>query len=104
MRPRERNSGTPRRHTARFADLATAGKSRRAAQAALPTQVGELWDRVMRRTQQIGEHRPDIKRLETNMHLQEERISEMTAELDVAQSKRIAMLEDCRTTGEGITR
>ena len=66
----------------------------------LRAQVGELQERVQRRTQQIGELQHDIKRLETNMKLQEERIVEMTGELDVAQSERVAMLEDCRTTRE----
>ncbi|PIL31385.1 transporter [Ganoderma sinense ZZ0214-1] len=97
---REELADVEARHASQLASLAVAGESGRGAQAALRAQVGELQDRVQRRTQQIGEHQHDIKRLETNMKLQEERIAEMTAELDVAQSERVAMLEDCRTTRE----
>lgn len=97
---REELADAEARHAAQLTNLATAGESGRGVQAVLRAQVGELQDRVTRRTQQIGEHQHDIKRLETNMRLQEERIVEMTAELDVAQSERAAMLEDCRTTRE----
>lgn len=97
---REELSDVEARYAAQLAGLATAGESGRGTQAVLRAQVGELQDRVMRRTQQIGEHQHDIKRLETNLKLQEERIMEMTTELDVAQSERVAMLEDCRTTRE----
>ncbi|KAI0660695.1 hypothetical protein C8Q70DRAFT_1152984 [Cubamyces menziesii] len=67
-------------------------------QAALRAQIQELEARVERRTAQIGMHQHDIARLEMNLKLQEERIAEMTAEMDVVQGEKDAMLEDCRTT------
>ncbi|KAI1793127.1 hypothetical protein LXA43DRAFT_1180530 [Ganoderma leucocontextum] len=97
---REELADAETRHAAQLAGLAVGGESGRGTQAALRAQVCELQDRILRRTQQIGEHQHDIKRLETNLKLQEDRIAEMTAELDVAQSERVAMLEDCRTTRE----
>ena len=97
---REELADAEARHASQLASLTVAGESGRGAQAVLRAQVGELQERVQRRTQQIGELQHDIKRLETNMKLQEDRIVEMTGELDVAQSERVAMLEDCRTTRE----
>ncbi|EJF67242.1 hypothetical protein DICSQDRAFT_76797 [Dichomitus squalens LYAD-421 SS1] len=88
------------RYTAQLAELAAAGESGRGTQVALRAQLGEAQDRVQRRTQQIGELQHDVKRLETNLKLQEDRITELTAELDVAQGERVAMLEDCRATRE----
>lgn len=67
---------------------------------ALRTQITTLEQRVMRRTEQVGVHQHDIKRLETNLRLQEERIAEMSAELEVAHAERAAMVEDCKTTRE----
>ncbi|KAK0481557.1 hypothetical protein IW261DRAFT_1562853 [Armillaria novae-zelandiae] len=63
------------------------------ATRALSGQIEELEKRVMRRTEQIGIHQHDIKRLETNMRLQEERIGELTAELDMLASQKDAMFE-----------
>ncbi|KAI0334131.1 hypothetical protein GY45DRAFT_1319021, partial [Cubamyces sp. BRFM 1775] len=68
------------------------------AQAALRAQIQELEARVERRTAQIGMHQHDIARMEMNLKLQEERIAEMTAEMDVVQGEKDAMLEDCRAT------
>ncbi|GBE77563.1 hypothetical protein SCP_0104410 [Sparassis crispa] len=70
------------------------------ATRALRKQIETLEQRVLRRTEQIGVHQHDIKRLETNLRLQEERVAEMTTELEVALSEKDAMVEDCRTTRE----
>jgi len=61
----------------------------------LKEQIEGLEGRVARRTEQIGIHQHDIKRLETNLKLQEDRISEMTNELEVAMSEKESMVEDC---------
>ncbi|KAH9837236.1 uncharacterized protein C8Q71DRAFT_822313 [Rhodofomes roseus] len=67
---------------------------------ALNDQISALEERVDRRTQQIGLHQHDIKRLETNLRLQEERVAEMTAELEVMMGEKEAMVEDCRASRE----
>ncbi|KAH7910446.1 hypothetical protein BJ138DRAFT_1065179 [Hygrophoropsis aurantiaca] len=67
---------------------------------ALREQIQELEDRVVRRTEQIGIHQHDIRRLETNLKLQEERIAEMMTELDVVGSQKEAMVEDCAEARE----
>jgi chromosome segregation ATPase len=61
----------------------------------LRDQIQELEMRVMRRTEQIGIHQHDIKRLETNLRLQEERLGEMTIELEMMAAQKDAMVEDC---------
>ena len=66
----------------------------------LKEQIGELEGRVARRTEQIGVHQHDIKRLETNLRLQEDRIAEMTGELEVAMSEKESMVEDCAEARE----
>jgi chromosome segregation ATPase len=66
----------------------------------LRDQIEELNNRVLRRTEQIGIHQHDIKRLETNMRLQEERIAEMTAELEMLSAQKEAMVEDCADARE----
>ena len=58
-------------------------------------QIEELENRVMRRTEQIGIHQHDIKRLETNLRLQEERLAEMSTELKIMAAQKDAMVEDC---------
>ncbi|KAH7930915.1 hypothetical protein BV22DRAFT_1053449 [Leucogyrophana mollusca] len=67
---------------------------------ALRGQIEELEDRVARRTEQIGIHQHDIRRLETNLKLQEERIAEMTTELDLLGAQKEAMVEDCAEARE----
>jgi chromosome segregation ATPase len=62
--------------------------------------IEELEDRVMRRTEQIGIHQHDIKRLETNLRLQEERLAEMTTELEMMAAQKDAMVEDCADARE----
>jgi chromosome segregation ATPase len=66
----------------------------------LKEQIEELEGRVARRTEQIGIHQHDIRRLETNLKLQEDRISEMTSELEVAMSEKESMVEDCADARE----
>ena len=63
-------------------------------------QIEELENRVMRRTEQIGIHQHDIKRLETNLRLQEERLGEMTTELEMMAAQKDAMVEDCADARE----
>ncbi|KAG2155503.1 hypothetical protein DEU56DRAFT_724162 [Suillus clintonianus] len=62
---------------------------------ALREQIQELEGRVNRRTEQIGIHQHDIRRLETNLKLQEERVSEMMSELEMMSTQKEAMVEDC---------
>lgn len=66
----------------------------------LRDQIGELEMRVSRRTEQIGIHQHDIKRLETNLRLQEERLGEMTTELEMMAAQKDAMVEDCADARE----
>ncbi|KAF9486584.1 hypothetical protein BDN70DRAFT_822370 [Pholiota conissans] len=66
----------------------------------LREHIEELEDRVMRRTEQIGIHQHDIRRLETNLRLQEERLSEMTSELEMMGAQKDAMVEDCADARE----
>lgn len=56
--------------------------------------------RVARRTEQIGIHQHDIRRLETNLRLQEERLNEMTVELETLATQKAAMVEDCADARE----
>jgi len=67
---------------------------------ALRNQIVELEDRVLRRTEQIGIHQHDIRRLETNLKLQEEIIGEMTLEFETLTTQNEAMLEDCADARE----
>ncbi|KAG6335470.1 hypothetical protein ID866_3620 [Astraeus odoratus] len=66
----------------------------------LKDHIQELEYRVLRRTEQIGIHQHDIRRLETNMKLQEDRIAEMTSELEVLAAQKDAMIEDCAEARE----
>ena len=66
----------------------------------LREQIKELEMRVLRRTEQIGIHQHDIRRLETNLRLQEERVGEMTAELETLATQKDAMVEDCADARE----
>ncbi|KIL71508.1 hypothetical protein M378DRAFT_174770 [Amanita muscaria Koide BX008] len=70
------------------------------ASRVLRDQLKEMEMRVARRTEQIGIHQHDIRRLETNLRLQEERLSEMTAELDTLAAQKDAMVEDCADARE----
>ncbi|CAA7264831.1 unnamed protein product [Cyclocybe aegerita] len=66
----------------------------------LREHIEELEGRVMRRTEQIGLHQHDIRRLETNLKLQEERLTEMTADLETITAQKDAMVEDCADARE----
>jgi len=66
----------------------------------LQEQIEELEMRVLRRTEQIGIHQHDIKRLETNLRLQEERLGEMTTELETLGEQKEAMVWDCADARE----
>ncbi|EAU92541.2 hypothetical protein CC1G_06552 [Coprinopsis cinerea okayama7 len=70
------------------------------ATATLRTQIHELEARVMRRNEQLGIHQHDIRRLETNLRLQEDRLMEMTAEMEMLNAQKDAMVEDCANTRE----
>lgn len=70
------------------------------ATRALQDQIEELEMRIMRRTEQIGIHQHDIKRLETNLRLSEEHIDELTMELEMATAQKNAMVEDCADARE----
>ncbi|KAI0364058.1 hypothetical protein BV20DRAFT_1030293 [Pilatotrama ljubarskyi] len=91
---RQELSDADQRHTQQLNALS----SGQPAEGALRAHIKELEGRIERRTAQIGMHQHDIARLEMNLKLQEERIAEMTAEMEVAQGEKDAMLEDCRTT------
>ncbi|KAK7063994.1 Wd40 containing snare-dependent exocytosis protein [Favolaschia claudopus] len=65
------------------------------AAQALRAQLAEQEARVLRRTELVGILQHDSKRLETNLKLQEERLSEMTTELEVMAAEKDAMVEDC---------
>ncbi|KIJ22018.1 hypothetical protein PAXINDRAFT_124443 [Paxillus involutus ATCC 200175] len=67
---------------------------------ALKDRIEELEMRVLRRTEQIGIHQHDIRRLETNLKLQEECVAEMTSELELLASQKEAMVEDCAEARE----
>ncbi|KAF8971725.1 hypothetical protein BDZ97DRAFT_1784777 [Flammula alnicola] len=66
----------------------------------LREHIEELEMRVMRRTEQIGIHQHDIRRLETNLRLQEERLNELMTELEMMAAQKDAMVEDCADARE----
>jgi chromosome segregation ATPase len=70
------------------------------ANRALRQQIEELEGRVKRRTEQIGLHQHDVRRLETNLRLQEDRIAEMTADIETLMDQKEAMVEDCAEARE----
>ncbi|KAJ3802284.1 hypothetical protein GGU11DRAFT_57257 [Lentinula aff. detonsa] len=70
------------------------------ATKALRSQIEELESRIMRRTEQIGIQQHDVRRLETNMRLQEERLAEMTTEMEMIVAQKDAMVEDCADARE----
>jgi chromosome segregation ATPase len=64
----------------------------------LKLQIQELEERLTRRTKEKENLVHDVKRLETNMRLQEERLSEISTELETAQQENNAMIDDCAQT------
>ncbi|KAJ7878607.1 hypothetical protein B0H13DRAFT_2279034 [Mycena leptocephala] len=65
------------------------------ATQALRTQLAEQEARVLRKAERVEFLQHDSKRLETNLKLQEERLNEMTTELEVMAAQKDAMVEDC---------
>lgn len=63
-------------------------------------QIQELEDRVTRRTDQISTLQHEIRRLQANMTLQDERVVEMAAELQTMTAEKQAMIEDCASVRE----
>ncbi|KAF9531931.1 hypothetical protein CPB83DRAFT_785717 [Crepidotus variabilis] len=94
----ELNSAESRYTNLQFHQLSTMTSNE--ATRTLRQHIEELEARVMRRTEQIGIHQHDIRRLETNLRLQEERLTEMTAELEMMAAQKDAMVEDCADARE----
>lgn len=67
---------------------------------ALKDRIKELEARIAYSTDQIGDYQHDIRRLEANVKLHEERIAEMTSELELLASQKDAMVEDCADARE----
>ncbi|VDB87529.1 unnamed protein product [Peniophora sp. CBMAI 1063] len=68
--------------------------------SALRKQLEEYKDRVERRNEQIGKHQHEIQRLEATQRLQEDRLTELNDELDVAMTEKESMIEDCAEARE----
>ncbi|KAJ7842683.1 hypothetical protein B0H14DRAFT_2586241 [Mycena olivaceomarginata] len=82
------------RYSALEFDQLTSMTTNEAAQA-LRMQLADQAARVLRRTELIGILQHDSKRLETNLKLQEERLSEMTKDLEVMAAEQDAVVHDC---------
>ncbi|KAJ7109927.1 hypothetical protein C8R44DRAFT_800953 [Mycena epipterygia] len=65
------------------------------AMQTLREQLAEAEARILRRTELVGILQNDGKRMATNLKLQEERLNEMTTELEVMTAQKDAMVEDC---------
>ncbi|KAF7303172.1 hypothetical protein MKEN_01280900 [Mycena kentingensis (nom. inval.)] len=66
-----------------------------AATEALRQQLAEQESRVLRRTELVGILQHDNQQIVMNMKLQEERMMELTQELDMLTAQKEAMVEDC---------
>ncbi|KIY50419.1 hypothetical protein FISHEDRAFT_39030 [Fistulina hepatica ATCC 64428] len=66
----------------------------------LRTQITSLEARIVRRSEQIGIHQHDIRKLETNLALQEERLADMASELEMTEAQKNAMVDDCADARE----
>ncbi|KDR85735.1 hypothetical protein GALMADRAFT_218825 [Galerina marginata CBS 339.88] len=66
----------------------------------LREHIEELENRVMRRNELVGILQHDVRRLDTNLRLQEERLGEMTNELEMMAAQKDAMVEDCADARE----
>jgi chromosome segregation ATPase len=91
-------NGESRYSSLQFQQLSTMSASE--ANRVLRDQLKEMEMRIARRTEQIGIHQHDIRRLETNLRLQEERLNEMTVELETLAAQKAAMVEDCADARE----
>ena len=67
---------------------------------ALKDRIKELEARIVHCTDQIGDYQHDVHRLEANVKLHEERIAEMTSDLELLASQKEAMVEDCAEARE----
>lgn len=67
---------------------------------ALKDRIKELEARIAHCNDQISNYQHDIRRLEANVKLQEERIVETTSELELFGSQKEAMVEDCAEARE----
>ncbi|GLB35826.1 hypothetical protein LshimejAT787_0301140 [Lyophyllum shimeji] len=76
-----------------FHQLADMSKSE--AMRLMQNELTEERARVRRRDEHIVALGHDIQRLETNLRLQEDRLGEMTAEIEVITAEKNAMIEDC---------
>ncbi|KAJ7786606.1 hypothetical protein B0H16DRAFT_1491052 [Mycena metata] len=72
-----------------------ASMSSNEATTTLRAQLAEQEKRVARRTEDLNVLQHDNQRLETNLRLQEERLSEMVMELEVLATEKDAMVDDC---------
>ncbi|KAG9314126.1 hypothetical protein JVU11DRAFT_4911 [Chiua virens] len=63
-------------------------------------RIQELETRIVHYTNQIGDYQHDIRQLEANVKLHEERIAEMTSEVELLASQKEAMVEDCAEARE----
>lgn len=72
----------------------------RAHSSATAKHIEELEFRVDRRTEQIGIHQHEIRRLQTNLQIAEEAIDSMRLELEVLRSERACLEEDAHRVRE----
>lgn len=68
--------------------------------SATAKRIEELELRVDRRTEQIGIHQHEIRRLQTNLQIAEETIDSMRLELEVLRSERACLEEDAHRVRE----
>lgn len=61
----------------------------------LKDRIQELEGCLTRRSDQISDYQHDTRRLETNLKLHEERLAELTSELELLVSQKEAIVEDC---------
>ncbi|KIJ53732.1 hypothetical protein M422DRAFT_241976 [Sphaerobolus stellatus SS14] len=66
----------------------------------LRDQIEVLQQRVLRRTEQIGILQHDTKRLETNLRVAEETITEMVSESETYKQEKDCLVEDCAQARE----
>lgn len=78
-----------------LAEMSTSDATR-----ALRDQVEEFEAKLVRRNEQITVQQREIKRLDTNLRLHEERIAEMTTEMETLINQKEAMIEDCAAARE----
>jgi len=75
-------------------------RARSYSPSAAAKYIEELELRVDRRTEQIGIHQHEIRRLQTNLQIAEEAIDSMRSELEVLRSERACLEEDAHRVRE----